>query len=205
MLFILGTRVYAPPEWIKFRRYRADGLTVWSLGILLFDMVCGDIPFETDAQIKRASLSFRPELQISKECQDLIRRCLNVNQSERINLAQIKEHPWMRQAAETLPTKPVLQRALSTPVDVQITIKDSNNNGLGEVKNSLESEFGDNISFTSNGPSPASTSSPIMLPAAASSNLTCGMESASGMKMLQNKTDISMADLSLAGATPMSL
>ena len=90
-----GTRVYSPPEWIKFRRYRADGLTIWSLGILLYDMICGDIPFESDSQIKRAHIAFRPELRLSSQVKDLVLRCLCVSQSERITLAQILQHPWV--------------------------------------------------------------------------------------------------------------
>ena len=85
--------MYAPPEWILANTYYGSQATVWSLGVLLFDMVCGDIPFENDEQICLAKLEFRK--QISSSCQDLVRSCLKVKVLDRIDLLDILKHPWI--------------------------------------------------------------------------------------------------------------
>ena len=109
-----GTRVYSPPEWIRLRCYRAVPALVWSLGILLYDMVMGDVPFHNDNDICEAELTFNSEISeglfvergIFKfyetikhlcvpACQDLIRRMLSYRPEGRPSLERIYEHPWV--------------------------------------------------------------------------------------------------------------
>jgi len=94
-----GTRVYSPPEWMLHRQYRALPATVWSLGVLLYDMVCGDIPFTNDADIIKAT----PKLpsRLSEGVVNLIRRLLSVQPEDRPSLEQILDDPWMRPSRET--------------------------------------------------------------------------------------------------------
>lgn len=88
-----GTRVYSPPEWIERRCYQAVPSTVWSLGILLFDMLTGDIPFEKDEEIVRGKVTYRKT--VSPLAKDLITRCLAYEPYQRPSFTDILHHPFL--------------------------------------------------------------------------------------------------------------
>jgi len=88
-----GTRVYSPPEWIEKRCYNAEPAAVWSLGVLLYDMLTGDLPFEQDLDIIRGKLNYRTHL--SPQARDLIGCCLTYDSDLRPTFQEILEHPFM--------------------------------------------------------------------------------------------------------------
>ncbi|XP_017331913.1 uncharacterized protein LOC108270092 isoform X2 [Ictalurus punctatus] len=87
-----GTPDFWPPEWILQQEYNAYPATVWSLGILLFSIVCGEMPFMTDEEVVAGTLQFKPGL--SKACHHLIEWCLEQDPNKRPSLQQISEHEW---------------------------------------------------------------------------------------------------------------
>jgi len=88
------------PEMIKTEPYD-DKLDIWCLGILLYEMLHGYAPYggrndkEKCLNIVR-NMPIRFGEHISKDAEDLIRRILRPNPSERFSIQQILSHKWMK-------------------------------------------------------------------------------------------------------------
>ncbi|XP_063039413.1 serine/threonine-protein kinase pim-1-like [Melospiza melodia melodia] len=89
-----GTLSYSPPEWIQHQRYHGEAATIWSLGLLLCHLVMGKHPFRRGQEIIRGRILFPRWL--SRECQDVIKRCLSMQPSDRPSLEELFCHPWVK-------------------------------------------------------------------------------------------------------------
>lgn len=97
-----GTLCYMAPEIIQAKKY-GSSCDVWSLGVVLFVMLCGYAPFESDdlTQAKNNIVNGVFEFAspywdgISSQAKDLLSKMLVVNPEKRITVHEVLNHPWM--------------------------------------------------------------------------------------------------------------
>ncbi|XP_047247024.1 serine/threonine-protein kinase SIK2 isoform X3 [Girardinichthys multiradiatus] len=112
-----GSPPYAAPEVFEGQQYEGPQLDIWSMGVVLYVLVCGALPFDgpTLPVLRQRVLEgrFRIPYFMTEDCEHLIRRMLVLDPSKRLSLAQIKEHKWM--TLDVPVQRPVLyQQPLST-------------------------------------------------------------------------------------------
>lgn len=101
-----GSPFYAAPEMVKGVRYTGPEVDIWSMGVILFFMLCGRTPFEGENlqeiynKIARGRFVMPPFL--SNEAQDLLCKMLTVNPQQRISMKGIVEHPWLNKDCDRL-------------------------------------------------------------------------------------------------------
>jgi 5'-AMP-activated protein kinase catalytic alpha subunit len=93
-----GSPCYAPPEMLSKFKYEPIKADIWSLGIVLYAMLSGFLPFDDDDTEKLYKKIIDGKFSVpdfvSTEARDLLNGIINKNPNKRMNLPQIKQHPW---------------------------------------------------------------------------------------------------------------
>ncbi|XP_078102793.1 serine/threonine-protein kinase SIK3 homolog isoform X2 [Sander vitreus] len=95
-----GSPPYAAPELFEGKEYDGPKVDIWSLGVVLYVLVCGALPFDgsTLQNLRARVLSgkFRIPFFMSTDCEYLIRHMLVLDPSRRLSMEQICKNKWMR-------------------------------------------------------------------------------------------------------------
>ena len=100
----IGSLSYTCPEIIQQKKYEPELADVWSLGVTLYVMVCGYLPFSEEDDKKNNDLIISGKVEYPSEigniCKDLLKKMLEVDPKKRINLLKITRHPWIKGCKE---------------------------------------------------------------------------------------------------------
>lgn len=105
----LGTRGYLAPEMLQRRDY-TKAVDTWALGVIVFVLLCGCLPFDDDSQTVPSDELVRSKFvlrfprwakNLSPSAKDLLSKLLHVDPNQRYSAEQALQHPWV--VGETAP------------------------------------------------------------------------------------------------------
>ncbi|XP_078212610.1 serine/threonine-protein kinase MARK1 isoform X12 [Callithrix jacchus] len=105
-----GSPPYAAPELFQGKKYDGPEVDVWSLGVILYTLVSGSLPFDGQnlKELRERVLrgKYRIPFYMSTDCENLLKKLLVLNPIKRGSLEQIMKDRWMNVGHEEEELKP---------------------------------------------------------------------------------------------------
>ncbi|XP_049783616.1 serine/threonine-protein kinase MARK2-like isoform X6 [Schistocerca cancellata] len=108
-----GSPPYAAPELFQGKKYDGPEVDVWSLGVILYTLVSGSLPFDgsTLRELRERVLrgKYRIPFYMSTDCENLLKKFLVLNPAKRASLENIMKDKWMNMGYEDDELKPYVE------------------------------------------------------------------------------------------------
>lgn len=113
-----GTTGYAAPEMLSGKKYTGPEVDVWSLGVILYALLCGALPFDDDDESVMKDKILRGDFEIpdclSEEAQSLVASILQQDPTKRPSIQSILAHPWFTKIMVHTPMSTVEEDEIAT-------------------------------------------------------------------------------------------
>ncbi|KYM80216.1 Maternal embryonic leucine zipper kinase [Atta colombica] len=94
-----GSPTYAAPELIMGKKYLGSEVDIWSMGVLLYALLCGFLPFDDNnlenLYKKILSGKYEEPYWLSNNSKMLIKSMLQIDPAKRITIHELCRHPWI--------------------------------------------------------------------------------------------------------------
>jgi calcium/calmodulin-dependent protein kinase kinase 2 len=137
-----GSPAFMPPELCVAKHGEVSGraVDIWSTGVTLYCLAFGRIPFEKASILDLYEAIKNDEVQFPEDCnpelKDLLVRLLDKDPTKRIELDEVRDHPWVtRNGADMLlskdenivslvdfPTQEEVNKAITAPILKMVTV-----------------------------------------------------------------------------------
>ncbi|XP_018087561.1 MAP/microtubule affinity-regulating kinase 3 isoform X2 [Xenopus laevis] len=147
-----GSPPYAAPELFQGKKYDGPEVDVWSLGVILYTLVSGSLPFDGQnlKELRERVLrgKYRIPFYMSTDCENLLKRFLVLNPSKRGTLEQIMKDRWINAGHEEEELKPFVEPVLDIADQKRIDIMIGMGYSKEEIQESLSKMKYDEITAT---------------------------------------------------------
>ncbi|CAL8080418.1 unnamed protein product [Calicophoron daubneyi] len=147
-----GSPPYAAPELFRGREYDGPEVDVWSLGVVLFKLVSGALPFDGHSlpELRERVLRgrYRIPFYMSTECERLLKKMLVLNPSKRHSLESIMRDRWVNLGYENEPLLPYVEPRADAPDPERIKLLMNMGFNLESIVRSIKQSAFDEITAT---------------------------------------------------------